>query len=83
MFIGIFWLTSKIILSAKFKKVKLLPTDVVKINSFSSVIAVTSITAISTFLREPFNNCSEVSPKCWSIKRTFPLLIAFLIALSA
>ncbi|MNR45964.1 hypothetical protein D3C85_1648710 [compost metagenome] len=72
-------LSSIITFSAKAAKEAEFPTDVVGIILPSSAIKQASNMAISIFGKLLALNKLAVSPKCWSIKNTSPLLIAFRI----
>src|SRR5471032_1158770 len=51
------------------------PTDMVGMMPPSAVMAIASITAMSTGARSPERSCSAVSDRCWSMNITSPLLI--------
>jgi hypothetical protein len=76
-------LSSMITMRACSAKLAELPTDMVGMIWPSAVIAVASITAMSTGARLCARNCSAVSDKCWSMNITSPALILRRSAASA
>ena len=72
---GVDRLISMITCVACWAKAAELPTDMVGMMAPAAVMAVASMTAISTAARLPERSCSAVSDRCWSMNMTSPLLI--------